>query len=260
MDPVEDDAKQFQDCTHFISRCLRAGGLQGETPRANDMITNLEHRDMMEALKRGQRVKVLAEEISRDQAQKIIDASLLSAGDVIGYVETDDSGSLKSVYGHSAPCVGKINDDYRIACHSTCRYGGENYHYVRGSESGSSQHDVSHLERRGWRYTFIHFPTQAELALSPTLRDSLVGWWQINSTPTIYQYVERSGKSYLTSQRPRNDHQGTRAASHGYWFDKGVIKFVWRNTGRVDTWTPIDSDNVKVSIDGGIAVTGIRLF
>lgn len=65
------------DCAHFLSSCLKAGGIEIKTdfvPYVNSFLRNLSF------------TKAVGDELSREAAQRIIDKGRMFAGDVILYV------------------------------------------------------------------------------------------------------------------------------------------------------------------------------
>jgi hypothetical protein len=107
------------DCAHFLSRCIQAGGLRISEISVPKMIAHIKGRSD---------VKVLAEQVTRAQGQRVVDTGLLKKGDMVGYFNIDPEGDYggKRQYSHSTMYVGKLNpaDDGRITCHTKSRFEG----------------------------------------------------------------------------------------------------------------------------------------
>ncbi|MCI0463630.1 MAG: amidase domain-containing protein [Gemmataceae bacterium] len=128
--------KNLEDCAHFVSCCLQAGGLQVPSPFRGvvghvgvSSLVNWLHYSLPSSVTRtfkvgGRRL------LSAAEAQAIIDRGELMKGDVIAYANE------KGLYKHSTIYLG----EGKITCHTRCRFG-EPWDLGRGES---------------WKYTLIH--------------------------------------------------------------------------------------------------------
>jgi hypothetical protein len=132
---------QLDDCTHYVSRCLRAEGIDfKETPDANELA---------EAMINGRDTNTLALKTTQEEGQKIIDSGLFKPGDLVAYY-TEEKGR----YTHTAMYIGKqsgrADDPGGISCHTVCRFQGL-------SEAWNGATDDSWFLHEGLLYTLVHF-------------------------------------------------------------------------------------------------------
>jgi hypothetical protein len=209
------DGKELEDCAHFLSQCLKAGGLRIREQWSVPMLVNALQEQ--EAGIRP-RVKTLAEKVSRSTAQAIIDAGLLKIGDMIAY-----SGDGK--YKHSAMFTGMFSGSGRITCHTKSRFMGL---------TPTGVDDAWHLGNPGFSFTLLHI---AELH-APALGNQIAGWWKVpGRTAPEYYYVNQDGSAVRTSKPPQSTKQPYKPVTgdnRGYWFpEHACAKFCWRADGSV---------------------------
>jgi hypothetical protein len=229
------------DCAHFLTRCIQAGGLRISEISVPKLIAHLKGRSD---------VKVLAEQLTRAQGQRVVDTGLLKTGDMVGYFNIDPMGDYggRRQYSHSTMYVGKLNgaDDGRITCHTKSRFAGL-----------SAYPDQWHLDVDLYTYTFIHFAHDDVAPLSVT--SSLSGWWQKKDDATGYYYLTPNGRAYL-SMRPPTTHLDPPSTSlnSAYWFLRGgEITFIWKPRGDVDVWRPSGHPDEFATILNGVRRTPV---
>lgn len=213
------DGEKLEDCAHFLSECLKAGGLRIKEQWSVPML--------LMALRESAVPKTLAERVSRDAGQAIINAGLLKPGDMIGYFA--DGG-----YQHSAMFTGKLNtqsgaDEGHVTCHTKSRFMGKTPQAVP---------DKWFLSNPDYQFTLVHIPDDAETHRSP-LADKLAGWWQVEQkSTTVFLFVAADGTAVRTATAPKNGRAPAvgRADSPGYWFAGATeAKFCFRADGSVMT-------------------------
>jgi hypothetical protein len=101
------------DCAHFLSRCLSAGGFAIKEISVPKLVNHLKGRGD---------TKVLAERVTRERGQGIVDTGILKKGDMLGYFNISPEGDYggRRQYSHGTMFIGKIRagDEGRITCHT----------------------------------------------------------------------------------------------------------------------------------------------
>jgi putative amidase-like protein len=227
------DGKQLEDCAHFLSQCLKAGGLRIAEQWSVPMLLN--------TLRSGEDhhptpiAKTLAEKVPRAAAQAIIDAGLLKIGDMIGYFADGH-------YTHSAMYTGVRDGVGRVTCHTKSRFMGW---------TPSQVPDAWYLANPRYTFTLLHIP----YSHPPPLGATLAGWWRVTSPlRTEYYYVLPDGRAMRTTNVPKTTkapHAPGPGDSRGYWFsDLREAKFCWRLDGCVVKMTPDrDGTSARVLVD-----------
>jgi hypothetical protein len=217
----------LDDCTHYVSRCLKAEGITlTETSRANELA---------EAMIRSAQTKTLALMCSKADGQKVIDSGAFKPGDFVAY------SNAKGNYTHTAMFVGRLTgasgDPGGITCHTVCRFQGL-------SKAWNGAVDDNWFLGGDHTYTLVHFAEDDAPLSAVTLR-WLPGWWKAGDE---FYYVGTNGRAYSTRTKPHRAQQvlGTSAAA-GYYFDGNPeVVFVWRLPGgnvRVERWTAPSGKN-----------------
>jgi len=237
------DGKKLEDCAHFLSRCLIAGGVaikeQWSVPM---LLIALRESEDARALPIA---KTLAEKVPRAAAQRVIDAGLLHIGDMIGYFA--DGG-----FQHSAMFTGVRDGVGRVTCHTKSRFMGQ-------TPAGVS--DAWHLDNAAFSFTLMHIPYRHP----PARGDKMAGWWKVSSPlGTDYCYVRADGRAIRSAKEPASAKPPVAPAAgdtRGYWFEAGeAVKFCWRADGRVVTLTPnAGAATAKVAVDGAGGGTATKL-
>jgi hypothetical protein len=210
------------DCAHFLSRCLTAGGFVVKEISVPKLVNHLKVRGD---------TKVLAERVTRERGQAIVDSGILKKGDMLGYFNISSEGDYggRRQYSHSTMFIGKIRsgDVGRITCHTKSRFGGL-----------SAFPDQWHLDDDSYLYTFIHI--SRDDVLPPSMgRTGLQGWWQSDDHGGRYYYLSPTGHASIGMRAPRSVHDrpGAVALNSGHYFvDGGRLTLIWRLTGEVDAW------------------------
>lgn len=236
------DGKQLEDCAHFLSECLKAGGLRIAEQWSVPML--------LMALRENEDAtptpiaKTLAEKVSRAAAQTIIDAKLLRIGDMIGYV-------ADGKYAHSAMYTGELDGVGRVTCHTKSRFMGK---------TPSQVPDAWFLSNPDYSFTLVHISE----AHPPLLGDKLAGWWQVGKGGTQFFFVTADGRAIRTGSAPK-DGKAPRTLgagdSRGYWFASPTeAKICWRADGGLATMKPAqDGKSAQVFAAPAGPVTATRL-
>ncbi|HVZ89748.1 MAG TPA: hypothetical protein VHG72_22500 [Polyangia bacterium] len=210
------------DCAHFLSRCLTAGGFS---------IREISVPKLVKHLKERPDTKVLAERVSRERGQRIVDSGVLKRGDMLGYFNVSPEGDYggRRQYSHSTMFVGKIKtgDVGRITCHTKSRFGGL-----------SAFPDAWHLDDPSYLYTLIHI-SRDDVAQPTIGRSGLHGWWRKDDPIARYYHLAFDGRASLGVLPPRSAFDSPHAAAltSGYYFvDGSRITFIWQHTGEVEVW------------------------
>jgi hypothetical protein len=226
-------ADDVDDCAHFVSRCLTAGGASlndGDLPSLFRRL--LERSD----------ARVLCENVGKLAGQRVIDSGLFKPGDVIGYCNVR-AGATQC--GHLAVYVGKIGDarDGGVSCHTFCRFPGKSQ-----AENSWWQRPEGH-----YAYTLIHFVSDDPVPDAERLK-RLVGWWRVEYLArTEYYLVEKDGTAAYTTRPPAKGQTslvGAEGKAHWFMTPGRTITFVWRK-GMVEEWSP-DRDGFRCLINGGV--------
>lgn len=227
------EGKRLEDCAHFLSRCLIAGGL--------GIKTQWSVPTLLMALREGEEYKrtnaqTLGEKLSRQAAQAIIDAGLLKVGDMIAYFNGRE-------FAHSAMYTGKNDGAGRVTCHTKSRFMGKTPKGVP---------DVWHLERDDFSYSLLHIAD----GTPPVSASKLSGWWRVEwKRGTEFFFAGADGRAVRTVKEP-TDAKAPRSLgqkdSPGYWFDgTGDVKFCWRVDGQVVTLKLPQSGNPAQAVRDG---------
>lgn len=236
------DGEKLEDCAHFLSECLKAGGLRIADQWSVPMLL-MALRESEDATPKPI-AKTLAEKVSRAAAQNIIDTNLLRIGDMIGYF-------VDGKYAHSAMFTGQSDGLGRVTCHTKSRFMGK---------TPSAVPDVWYLSNPGYSFTLVHISE----AHPPLLGDKLAGWWRIGKGSAEFYFVAADGRAIRTASAPK-DGKAPRMLgsgdSRGYWFASPTeAKFCWRTDGNVVTLKPAQ-DGKSAQVVGASAgpATATRL-
>lgn len=204
--PTRFNIDNFEDCTHYLSRCLIQGGVATPlTAWAPYMADHLINRSD---------TKVLGLKVPLDRARRVMDTGMVKEGDVIAYWK--DGG-----YAHMAVRV----EANGISCHTYSRYNGRPFR------------DTWELRHENYLYTFIHFSADDPAPSGNMLASN--GWWVASAAgDDYYYYLLSNGKIHWTDHKPRMSAEPTADPSRaGYWFDMGgQLLIIWRATGSVEQY------------------------
>jgi hypothetical protein len=216
--------KKLEDCAHFLSQCLKAGGLgikeQWSVPMLINELTAGEDSRARPTAKR------LCERVSRQVAQRIIDAGLLHIGDMIGYYRPGQKPGEKSEYAHSAMYCGKNGNGVgSVTCHTASRFIGLTPPDLK---------DDWFLRDPNFSFTLLHMPRASES--TATVGSSIAGWWQVTlGQQKVHYFVYADGRAMRTGKAPTNAKPPAFTGagdSRGYWFEKnGKVTICWRADG-----------------------------
>lgn len=222
------------DCAHYLSKCLQAGGIKVSELGVGSLVNTLQARAD---------TKTLAEKVSKDRGQRVVDSGILKEGDMIGYFNVDPAGDYGRAqsYTHSTMYAGKLDatDAGRITCHTVARFPGLSW-----VNDQWWLHD-------GYNYTFIHFGDDDPPSAGTTT--SLPGWWKVEYGSRMeYYYIYKDGRARYTLKAPTSNRELHAPEGTAYWFQgTGKITFIWRKTGTVEEWTAgADPREYRISVNG----------
>jgi hypothetical protein len=199
----------LNDCTHFTSQCLLAGGLSSS-------LASIDAREFFDKLYASSATKSLARIVPRAQAVPIIGAttSPFKKGDVLIY--SDSSGNCSHAVIHLG--------GGRIAQHSLSLH--PNHPKLGANASWTKLHndsDHSHV-------TLYHLNGDDPTGAIPWLS----GWWNVSGGgATRYYYFDyaKGTVAYVTAV-PSTTAAPASPTDRGYWFDEGTsFSACWRSMG-----------------------------
>jgi hypothetical protein len=196
----------LNDCTHFVTQSLAAGGIHVETLLAPVLFDRL--RGLADT-------KTLAKTVAASDAQAIIDSGLMKVGDVIVYTEGTH-------HHHGVVYMGNGT----VAMHTFANH--PDHPKLHGEWTLG---DASQL------VTLIHFGRDdaAILANSP-----LLGWWSVlrGGVPEFY-YFDKAGHVGSTKRSPLKLNQPLYTPDRrGYWFLEATkLRICWTDTGALEVFT-----------------------
>ena len=202
----------LNDCAHFVSECLTAGGV----PVWELGVGNLVHK-----LRARGDTETLGYFIDLDSAQRIVAAGILDVGDIIAFGTTHKTFA----HGHSTIFMG----GGKVSNHTHLNHP----LFTGGGVFGSGNWRWYASPRTGHPLVIlIHF-ADGDRARSP----AAVGWWKMTwRSASYYYYLARTGHAYWTASAPVSLGQGPQAfEGKGYWFDLGAeLKIAWTMTGSLE--------------------------
>ena len=192
----------LNDCAHFVTESLAAGGIHVETTGVGTLYNSL--RGMADT-------KTLAKMVSAAAADNVIKSGVMKAGDVIIY-------SKEGKHAHSVVYMG----GGQIAMHTWANH--PKHPTIKGDWKKSATADHPQV-------TLIHFGRD-DATISPT--DKMLGWWRVQWRGTDYFYLfETGGRVGWTKQAPASLKQSlTSAGGRGYWFNEPLrVGICWTDSG-----------------------------
>src|SRR5215471_6778746 len=198
--------RDYEDCTHYINRCLIQGGMTTPvTAWAPTMAGYLINRSD---------TKVLGLKVPVDRARRVMDTGMVKEGDVIAYWGKGD-------FAHMAVRV----EAKGISCHTFSRYDDQPFG------------ETWELPVDNFLYTFIHFSADDAAPSGNMLAAN--GWWVATATgDEYYYYLLPNGKIRWTDHKPMTLAEPPADSNQaGYWFDMGgKLLIIWRATGSVEQY------------------------
>lgn len=223
------------DCAHYLSKCLQAGGIKVNERGVPSLVNTLQARAD---------TKTLAEKVTRDRGQKIVDTGIFKNGDMIGYFNVDPAGDYGGArnYSHSTMYAGKLDaaDAGRVTCHTISRFPGLSF-----VEDRWFLHD-------GYTYTFIHFSSDDPIP-NPAVATALSGWWKVEyAGRTEYYYIYKDGRARYTTRVPKSSGELHGPDGTAYWFPElNKVTFIWRKSGTLEVWTAgMSAREYKITVNG----------
>ncbi|MEO6809456.1 MAG: hypothetical protein ABI353_10145 [Isosphaeraceae bacterium] len=234
------------DCAHYLSECLRAGGLTTVNERGVKSLVN--------TLRARSDTKTLADVVPQDNAQHVIDSGIFKPGDMIGYFNISATGDYggKQDYTHSTMYVGKdpAKNKGRVTCHTKSRF------------MDLYNDDEWFLASGDYKYTLIHISADDTPPTKAT-QDRIEGWWTVEyaGQKEFYRFTRQGTVKFTMHQPKTNTSTVQTEISSGYWFESGsrVIVF-WQKWGVVDLFD-LSRVGTKVPFsEDGVTGSATRLF
>jgi hypothetical protein len=221
----------LNDCAHFVSECMRAGGIS---------VYSADVGTLLHQLGKLPDTKTLASLVSLRAAKRIVDhADIMKKGDVIAF------GSSKgySEHAHSTVYIG----DGSVANHTHLNH----RDYPRREGGRHNWTNYADTYRGHDLVTLIHFGHDDP---APSISSWIFGWWRLEYRNgfTFYDYFGKDGRAYYTTKAPTDLKKApplpakgvpSRPVSDqsGFWFAgspyPGNVKVCWTATGTYeDFW------------------------
>ena len=196
----------LNDCTHFTSECLIQGGFEVKDEHARRGAGS-----MYNYLFNHPKVKVLASDAAKSDADVVLSSGLMKPADVIVYA----TKKTKERH-HGVVYLGEGN----IAMHTFHQY------KVGWEDAGGDEEQL---------YSCFHISIDDSHSAPSATR--WVGWWQLAQGPDVrYVYLGANGHMFSTKNKPPS----TKATPNGpdYWFaDDTTLRTCVRLTAIVEELT-----------------------
>lgn len=201
----------LNDCAHFVTECLAAGG---ETRMRTVSVPNL-----LNSLTAHSDIKTLARTVSKERAQRIIDAGLFKPGDVFIFSKTESS------HGHSTIHLG----GGKMAMHTYSNHPDSTMtgHHGLWTDSMTSEHNL---------VTLLHWNEGDTYSAKA---DGFVGYWHVAWRGTAYfYYFYKGGRVVYNKTKPLDTKKPPATASgKGYWFETPLgLDITWTSTGSLESF------------------------
>jgi hypothetical protein len=224
----------LNDCAHFVTQSLAAGGIHAETSGVPTLFNTLRARSD---------TKTLAKTVDADVAEKIVKAGIMKPGDVIIYSKVN--GKVME-HHHSVVYMG----DGKIAMHTYANHPKHALLHGDWKKSASETHPL---------VTLIHFGRDDKAIAA---NSGMLGWWKvvISGFP-FYYFFEKTGQVAWTEKAPANlKHSLLMPRGRGYWFEEAHrITICWTETGSLDLLSvrPPRLDTHLEGLESGILSSGV---
>jgi len=215
----------LNDCTHFTSSCLVAGGLQ---------VANLMAGTFVGMLRADSDVKTLCLTVHKDLARRMINKGPFTAGDVIAF--SDDT-----MFHHAILYLGHR----KVAAHTHVNHpDGPEFNKTTDPDGRINTWEISANSSHP-KVTLLHF-TQGDL--DPGHSAWVHGWWTFTWRGADYFYhFDKDGRVWWTQTRPGPAMPPPADLSrHGYWFARHHhrIDMCWTRTGTFEHVQRTDPSHV----------------
>jgi hypothetical protein len=204
----------LNDCSHFVSECLKMGGIGVWALNAPDLVKRLRGRTD---------TRTLCLQVDKERARWIINAGLLTPGDVIAF--SDWTG-----FRHATLYLG----GRMIAMHTSANHPDGDPMYQRSDGVGANNWEGSaHASHPN--VTLIHF-THNDRDTRPLTWAH--GWWKIIGPGKLFfYYLSPEGMAFWVNKAPTKvTGAPEQPGGRGFWFTnaEGNIHITWRDTGTLE--------------------------
>ncbi len=196
----------LNDCAHFVTQSLAAGGIHVETTGVPTLFNSL--RGLADT-------KTLAKTVPAAAAENIVKSGVMKPGDVIIY-------SKGAEHHHSVVYMGNA----KIAMHTWANH--PDHPSLHGDWKASATDDHPLV-------TLIHFGRD-DPSIPPD--SDMLGWWAVQWRGTTYYYFfDKTGWVAWTKRAPTNLKQPPAAPEgRGYWFLEPLrVAICWTGTGSFES-------------------------
>ncbi|HET7544399.1 MAG TPA: hypothetical protein VFK05_31225 [Polyangiaceae bacterium] len=229
----------LNDCTHFVSECLSAGGL---------IIHELNVAGLVRTLQGRSDVQTLAEFVDFSLAKRIVQSGVMKEGDIIAF----GTAAKNFSHGHAVVYMGN---------NQVCNHTHLNHPEFTGGNELDTKGNWERYSTTGTGHTrVLLFHYKDDLAVSA--RSPTLGYWSVSwRGHTYYYYFEGSGRISYTSHAPTDKaHAPAAVDGKGYWFDNsGAIKICWTKTGTLETFRSTGSNTMAGTWNDAEPISATKL-
>jgi hypothetical protein len=246
----------LNDCSHFVSECLRKGGFSNGSLSVGPLVDNL--------LKSGS-VKLLTDLVSLADARAVLGAGIVKAADIIAYGA--DDGSRFNVHGHAVIVqeIGAAAGAAQVAVVNHTRLNHKSFNGVGGGADNWTEYAAAATKHP--LVSILHFSHDDP---SPMSSRNLHGWWEITWRNAPYYYrFETDGTAVWSRRRPASAAAPSFSVSldgKGNWFHQPRgLTVIWQSSASVEQYSVVrDPINGRYEIDGSYCgaerIRGVQLM
>lgn len=206
----------LNDCAHFASECLKAGGVGAYDISVSGLISKL---------RAAASTKTLAYFVPLAMAQRIVSSGVMQIGDIVAF----GADNQTFTHGHSTIFMGgnKVANHTHLN-HPSFTGGGSQYGH--GIWQRYADVDTGHP-----RVILIHFGDDDP----PLVGNSMVGWWSTKWLgKDYYYYFKETGRVFWVGSKPTSKKEPGAPQGKGYWFQNGSdVQICWTSTGSYEVYS-----------------------
>ncbi len=229
----------LNDCTHFVSECLSAGGVP---------LHELNVGGLVKTLKARSDVQTLAEFVDFSLAKRIVQSGVMKRGDIIAY------GTAAKNFSHAHAVIYMGNNQ-------VCNHTHLNHPSFTGGNDLDTHGNWERYATTGTGHTRVllfHFKDDVPVSA----QSSMLGYWSVTwRGKTYYYYFEASGRVSYSSHTPANKKQAPADfEGRGYWFENGgAIKMSWTKTGTLETLRSTGHNTMSGTWNDSVPISAAKL-
>ncbi len=230
----------LNDCSHFVSECLRKGGFSNGSLAVGPLVDNL--------LKSGS-VKLLTDLVSLADARLVLGAGIVKKADIIAYGA--DDASRFNVHGHAVIVQEVVVSAgaVKVAVVNHTRLNHKSFNGRGGGDDNWTQYTA--VETKHPMVSILHF---TEGDSSPATFRNFHGWWEVTwrNTPYYYHFND-DGSAIWSRRKPASATAPSFSVpldGKGNWFRQlDKLTVIWQSSGTVEQYDSIVNDPIKRSIE-----------